>query len=599
MRNRGRLRVRLIFSLVVTFGLFAWVLIAGMTPQLGLDLAGGTSVVLTAKGDASEDTLGVAVDIMRSRVDDLGVSEPEITREGTNNIIVQLPGLENEDEALDVIGTTAELGFRRVKGVFPASGTTASTGTEGQQAPPETTAPGEAEPTPPADSQAPTEPPTTGPTQGGSGEQSLHTGGGKAGEGDSIWRAAALQAQAPTEPPGTTSPSGTPPGASLPEGLPPDIQQQLQQQVQQQTGQTPGQPPTQKAPPLTPPDQFAPGKEVVVLDKDGRAVYQLGPEELSGREVRDATAQISGAGGVGEWVVTLKFTGEGDSEYKRLTGEAACAPAGNPERQIAIVLDKEVVSAPQVDPSIQCNQGISGGGVITLGGAKGQETEAKDLARLLRYGSLPVVLETSNIETVSPTLGRGSLKAGILAAVIGLVLVAAYAILFYRLFGMYIISGLAIYGMLIYVFVCLMSKYAGLTLTLAGLAAVVVSIGINADSAIVIIERIKDELHEGRTIRTSADRGYARAFRTVLAADTVSALAAITLYFLTVGSVRGFALMLGVSTVLDVLITICVIKPMVLLSADTWLFANEHLLFWRRPDRLPSARAKATAEATT
>lgn len=570
MRNRRRLWVTLILSLAVTFGLLTWVLVADYKPKLGLDLAGGTSVVLTAKGKTSPDSLKVAVDIIRSRVDDLGVSEPEITTEGNNNIIVQMPGIDNEQQALDLIGTTAELGFRRVQGLFPGQGALTP---EESTLPPDTGAGGTDDTTPET-----TAPPTSAPGEGEGGESGA---GWDAGE--SVFRAAALQAQAEAP---VSVPEGTlPPGVQIPG---------------QGTGQG-----TVQAPPLTPPDQITPEATIVVPDRDGTLIYQLGPEQLSGREVKKATAQIqSGATGLGGWIVSLKFTGKGDDLYEKLTGEAACAQSGDPTRQIAIVLDNEVVSAPQVAEDVQCNQGISGGGVITLGGSesgdKSQEKEAKELASLLKYGSLPVKLETSSIQTVSPTLGEDSLRAGVIAGIVGLILVALYVLAFYRFFGLYVIFGLGIFGVLVYVFVALMSEFYGLTLTLAGLAAVVVSIGINADSAIVIIERIKDEVYEGRTMRTSTERGYKHAFRTILAADTVSLLAAATLYFLTVGSVRGFALMLGTATVLDVVITILIIRPMVLLSGDSWPFRHERLLFWRRPDlREDRVPAEGSLEAAT
>lgn len=564
MRNRRRLWLTLLLSLALSFGLLTWVVIAGYTPQLGLDLAGGTSVVLTAKGETSTDSLAEAVDIIRSRVDDLGVAEPEIITEGNENIVVQLPGLENEDQALDLIGTTAELGFRRVEAVFPAPQAVPeeSGGTTETTVPP---AEGEGEPstsTPPTD--------TTSPEGGGQSS-------GSPDAGSSIFRAASLQAQAPE----TTPPTGT---TEIP--VTPDGQVPTQTQVPVQ------------APPLTPPDQIKPDVSIVVPDRDGTLIYQLGPEVLSGREVENAQAQIQSGVGA-SWIVTLQFSGKGDDAYQRITGEAACAQIGDPTRQIAIVLDNEVVSAPQVAEDVQCNQGISGGGIITLGDAENQQEEAEDLARKLRYGSLPIELETSSIETVSPTLGQDSLDAGMVAAIVGLVLVAIYVLVLYRLFGLYIVFGLAMFGVLVYVFVALMSEFYGLTLTLAGLAAIVVSIGINADSAIVIIERIKDEVQEGRTIRTSTERGYTRAFRTIVAGDMVSILAAATLYFLTVGSVRGFALMLGVSTLLDLLITIFIMRPMVLLSGDSWPFRNERLLFWHRPVREPSGERDASLEAAT
>ncbi len=488
MRQLQRARATLAILLVATAGLLTYCIVKGYTPKLGLDLAGGTSVVLQAPRGTKGDALAKAIDIVRSRTDALGIAEPDITREGDRNIVVQMPGLKDQKRALEVIGTTASLDFRSLVEVFPASAATTTT-----------TKPGE----PPNPAAAP------------------------------------------------------------------------------------------QAPPLTCPDRtkeckLPADKEVVVKDKDTGQIMKLGTVSVPGREVTGATAQLQQADVGGGWQVALEFTKKGETSYKEVTGKAACNPAGDPKRQIAITLDNEVVSAPQVAEDVKCNEGISGGGVITLGegtAKKSVEAEAKDLALVLRYGSLPVALTKSNVETVSPTLGRDSLDAGKVAAVVGLVLIAAFLLLMYRLYGVVVLVGIAIFGALNYTVISLLGEWRGQTLALSGLAGLVVSLGVTADSYIVYVERMKDELRQGRSMRTAVERGFTRAWRTIVAADTVSVLASGALYLLAVGSVRGFALMLGIATLLDMLMAYCFTRPLMLILADTRLLENEHRFVWARPAR--------------
>lgn len=486
MRQLQRARATLAILLVVAAGLLAYCIVKGYKPKLGLDLAGGTSVVLQAPRGTKSDSLAKAIDIVRSRTDALGIAEPDITREGDRNIVVQMPGLKDQKRALEVIGTTAALQFRSLVEVFPASAATT-----------------------------------------------------------------------------TTTKAGEPPN---PQAAP-------------------------QAPALTCADRtkeckLPADKEVVVKDKDTGQIMKLGPVSVPGRDVTGATAQIQQADVGGGWQVALEFTKKGETSYKDATGKAACNPTGDPKRQIAIVLDNEVVSAPQVAEDVKCNDGISGGGVITLGkgnGKKSVEAEAKDLALVLRYGSLPVALAKSNVETVSPTLGRDSLDAGKVAAVVGLVLIAVFLLLMYRLYGVVVLVGIAIFAALNYTVISLLGEWRGQTLALSGLAGLVVSLGVTADSYIVYVERMKDELRQGRSMRTAVERGFTRAWRTIIAADTVSVLASGALYLLAVGSVRGFALMLGIATLLDMLMAYCFTRPLMLILADTRLLENERRFVWSRP----------------
>lgn len=293
------------------------------------------------------------------------------------------------------------------------------------------------------------------------------------------------------------------------------------------------------------------GEDGQPLPPDQRAKYRVGPVAVSGEDVADARAALDQLTGT-RWEVNLDLEGDGVEAFQQITGELACAPIGSPNRQLAIVLDGVVESAPPMSEQIVCNQGISdGSAVITTGGG---EAEARELALVLRTGALPIQLEFATSQSVSATLGVSSLQAGLLAGLIGLVLVAAYMVFLYRGMGVAAVLELAMFGLVVGGLILLLGEYAGFTLTLAGIAGIIVSIGIAADSSIIYRERYRDELRAGRTIRTAATHAFPAAFRTNLAGNTVSLLAAVVLYLLAVGPVRGFAFTLGLSTVVDTVI---------------------------------------------
>jgi protein-export membrane protein SecD len=296
--------------------------------------------------------------------------------------------------------------------------------------------------------------------------------------------------------------------------------------------------------------------------------YRLGPVEVAGDEVDDATAEIEQSGL--SWFVSLDFSRQGDQQFQQLTGDLACEPVGSPTRQLAIVLDGRVESAPEVNADVQCGQGISGGGIITVGG----EQEARDLAVVLRTGALPLELEFAQSQSVSPTLGQESLVAGLLAGFIGLLLVAAYMIALYRGLGVLAVLELVMFGVIVYGLVVVLGNTVGFTLTLAGIAGIIVSIGIAADSSIIYRERYRDERRAGRTVRSAAEHAFTKAFRTNLTGNTVSFLAAVVLWLLAVGPVRGFAFTLGLSTLVDTLLFATFTRSTFSLVARTPRLAN-------------------------
>lgn len=281
--------------------------------------------------------------------------------------------------------------------------------------------------------------------------------------------------------------------------------------------------------------------------------YVLGPSTVTGTAVKSALAQVQS--GTGQWTVNIQLTGPGGTAFDTLAQAQFHA-------LIAMDLDGQVISAPVTQPS---NPSFTSfGGQVQISGSF-TETQAKNLATELNYGSLPVKLNQITVQTVSPTLGKSSLKAGLIAGLAGLALVLLYMLFYYRLLGVVVIAGLAITGALLWAIIAFMGHSFGTTIDLAGIIGIIVSVGITVDSYIVYFERLKDEARAGRTVRSSVDKGFRSAFRTVLAADAVSFLGAAILYEISIGPVRGFALFLGLSTIIDVVITYFFTRPFVIL----------------------------------
>jgi preprotein translocase subunit SecD len=513
---RRKLWLPLVFIVVAAIGGLAATLISGSSPELGLDLQGGVSVVLEPTSNASSDALGQSVEIIRDRVDALGVAEPEITRQG-DAIVVQLPGVKNRDRALELVGQTAELRFRPVLQDLTGSevvqpdenGSTTTTTPEGGGT--TTTTAGGATTT------------TTAPDENAAGLPLGESAG-----------AAQEPTTTTTAPPTTTSTAPEAPAQSGP--------------VQ-----------------LTSRQDDKADATVTLQGKDGEGVYQLGPALATGQIVSSARAEIP----QGQWLVALSMKGGADGIDKFNEIAAQCNPpsATCPTGRLAIVLDSVVQSAPSINEPSYSKDDITISGSFTEG-------EAKDLALVLRYGSLPVELERQSVQTVSASLGEDSLRAGVIAGVVGLVLVALYMLLYYRALGVVMIVGVGISGALLYSIVSWMGETRGLALTLAGVTGIIVSIGVTVDSYVVFFERLKDEVKAGRTLRTSTERAFKRAFRTILAADISSFLGAAVLWWLTVGSVRGFAFFLGLSTVLDVIVAWFFTRPTVILLSRNRFFTE-------------------------
>ncbi len=519
----------LVFIVVVAAGLLVLTFTRDWSPQLGLDLQGGVSVVLQPTEETNDDAISQSIEIIRNRVDAIGVAEPEITQQG-DAIIVQLPGVEDQQRALELVGDTAELRFRPVLGVFQPSSEEATS----------TTAAGDSTTTTTA---AETTTTTAAPA-----------------EGD----AAAADVQLFQQP--TTTTTAAPTTTTAP-------------------------PPVPSEPEVTPREEDVADQPVVLnetVDGEVVATYQLGPTLATGEIVETARADLDET--TGQWSVALTIKG-GDG-IEQFNNAAALCFSGAPEcptKQLAIVLDSNVVSAPTIQQESFERDQIQISGSFT-------EDEAKDLALVLRYGALPVELEPQTVQTVSATLGEDSLRAGLIAGFLGLALVCIYMLLYYRALGLVVILGLTVWASLLYSLIAWLGETQGLALTLSGVTGIVVSVGVTVDSYVVYFERLKDEVKLGRSIRSSVDRAFKRAFRTILAADVSSFIGAFLLYWLTVGPVRGFAFFLGLATILDVVVSWFFTRPMVALLARSHFFTEARVFGVARGLAAPPMPAQPATE---
>jgi preprotein translocase subunit SecD len=310
-----------------------------------------------------------------------------------------------------------------------------------------------------------------------------------------------------------------------------------------------------------------PSQTIVACDRAGLTKYILGPAEVLGRQISEASAGLDTQSG-NAWFVSLTFNGEGTAAFAAVTSRVTSLP--EPNNQLAIVLDGLVVSAPRINEAIP-----SGTAQIT---GSFTQLEAKDLANVLKYGALPLAFDRGEVQQVSPTLGADQLDAGLIAGALGLALVVIFTLAYYRMLGFVTVGSLAIAGLMLYLLFLLLGEWIGFTLTLAGIAGAIVAIGVTADSFIVYFERVRDEMREGRSLRTAVETGWIRARRTILIADFVSLIAAVLLYFFAVGGVRGFAFTLGLTTVIDLIIIFVFTKPALVLVSRMKFFNSGHRL---------------------
>ena len=536
-------------------------------PKLGLDLEGGTSITLTPRttngSKVTKQALDQAVKILRSRVDAFGVSEAEVAVEGSN-IVISIPGKENKD-ILDQVRQTAELRFRPVLAV--AAGTTAPTTSPS----PSTSPSGTATPKPSSSSTGTVASPA--PTSSRSIPRALLQGAKPAAAAGSGVKAATT----------TPTPTASPPGGSTPQpSATPTTPQQVSTDVQQKFVALDCSDLTKVREMLRAPGGDDPKQPMVTCQDDGSAKFLLGPAEVLGTDISSASAGLeTNAQGAasGGWQVNLDFTGKGSKKFASITGRLA--KNQSPLNQFGIVLDGLVVSAPSVSETIVGSARITG---------NFNQKSATDLANVLKYGALPLTFDPGQVEEISATLGSDQLHAGLVAGAIGLLVVVIYLFIYYQGLGIVSVSSLMVAGLLTYLSVVFLGHYIGFRLSLAGVAGLIVAIGITADSFIVYFERLRDEVREGRTMRVAVESGWVRARRTILSADAISFLAAVVLYVLSVGSVRGFAFTLGLTTLIDVVVVFLFTKPIITLLARTKFFGQGHHWSGLSPDRLGNVR---------
>jgi len=420
-------------AVLLLLGAAGWMVVT-RPARLGLDLRGGTQIVLEADDSPGRrvdgDTVARTLEVLRRRVDQLGVAEPTLQRSGERRIIVELPGVYDPAEAVEVIGRTAQLTLHPVLGL----------------------------------------------------------------------------AEPAAEEPATTQP---PAGSD----------------------------------------------ELVLADEEG-ARLRLGPAALTGEVVGDARAELDPQAQV-RWQVAIEFRGGGGRRWAGLTGEAACQRAGDPRRRVAIVLDRQVISSPQVDPSVECGQGIGGGQTVITGDFT--DREAQDLSLLIRAGALPVPVEVIEQRTVGPTLGEAAIKASVQAAVVGTALTILYMIAYYRLLGGLAAVALCCYGLLSFAVLLALRS----TLTLPGIAGFVLAIGMAVDANVLVFERMREEHRAGAGLRPSLERGFTKAFSAIVDSNITTLLAAVLLFFLASGAVRGFGVTLSIGVLVSMFTALVVTRVLV------------------------------------
>ncbi len=436
-RSRGNVVRALIALIVVAASVY---LTFTQSPRLGLDLRGGTQIVLETQDSpqvkAGPKATDRTMEVLRRRVDALGVTEPSITRSGDRRIIVELPGVQDPREAGEVLGRTAQLSFHPVI--------------------------------------------TAGP-----------------------------------------------PAAEQEKGEKKEDKEKAKKENAERT----------------------------IPDEDGQPL-RIGPSEMTGSQVEGAEASFDSQTG-GGWFVSLDLRGQGE-EWRKLTGEAACSPPGDPKRRVAIVLDNKVISSPQVDPSVQCKAGIAGGSTQITGNFT--TDQAKELSLLISGGALPVPVETIEQRTVGPTLGAAAIESSAKAAVIGIALTSLFIIFVYRLFGALAAVALACYGLISYAALLAIDA----TLTLPGLAGFVLAIGMAVDANVLVFERAREEYAARRkkSLRSALTSGYKNALSAIADSNVTTLLAAVLLFFLASGPVRGFGVTLSIGVLASMISALIVARSL-------------------------------------
>ena len=567
----GRTLVVFFLAMAIAYGLVA--LAGTWKPTLGLDLQGGTSITLRAEGDPGEEALDQARQIIDDRVNGSGVAEAEVTTQGGNEIVVEIPG-ENARNLIETVQRTAQLRFRLVACSTVDGRCATTTGLpEGISIDPSTTLPQE---------------------DGGDDGDGAGSGSNRAALGS--WARLSDTKNDSTDGAGSESAAGNGGNGG---GKQSAYDACIASAADDKTAEKPlewiDNPTTACVDAFT---EFQagggcqqgatsvmaddPATPLITCDEDGIA-YLLSPAMIEGTSLDDAGAAIPQQ--QVNYVVTLSFDGEGSDVFADISN----ALVGT-QKQFAIVLDGQVLSAPTMEGRIlDGNAQISG---------DFNETTANSLATSLRYGSLPIAFEDQPlVETIGPSLAGDQLSAGLTAGGIGLAIVMLYCLLYYRGLGTVVIASLFVAAGITYAMVLLLSETANFTLTLPGIAGLIVAVGITADSFIVYFERIRDEMRIGKSMKVAVESGWKRARNTCLAADAVSLLAAVVLYIFAAGVVKGFAFALGLTTIIDLVVFFWFTHPMVSWLAKYRFFNKGHRLSGLSPETLGVARTATGGNA--
>ncbi|HXO81792.1 MAG TPA: protein translocase subunit SecD [Mycobacterium sp.] len=624
--------------LVLLIGAYLLVFLTGnkhADAKLGIDLQGGTRVTLTARtpdgSRPSREALSQAQQIISARVNGLGVSGSEVIVDG-DNLVITVPGTDG-NEARN-LGQTARLYIRPVINALPVDsagmqggprlpaprGGLPNGGAPGGPAPggqPGLPAPG-LNPNAPAPGAAPGHGPAVPPGNGPGG--ALAPGGLPLLPDQPLVppqpRPYPLDAPspAPTPPPGpsTARPTATAPApsnapasstaAAPPEAPllppiqpgPPDPRKDLAERIAKEREWRQS---TNKgvqflalqyeATRCFQEDILAgnddPELPLVTCDTQHKQAYLLAPSIISGDQIENASSGMDQHSG--GYIVDLQFRSGAANTWADFT-------AAHIGTQTAFTLDSQVVSAPQI------REAIPGGRTqITGGDPPFTASSARELANVLKYGSLPLSFESSEAQTVSATLGLTSLHAGLIAGAIGLGLVLLYSLLYYRALGLLTALSLSASGAMVFAILVLLGRYINYTLDLAGIAGLIIGIGTTADSFVVFFERIKDEIREGKSFRSAIPRGWGRARKTILSGNAVTFLAAAVLYFLAIGQVKGFAFTLGLTTALDTVVVFLVTWPLLYLAGNSKTLAKPAFNGLGAVQQVARERRAATAGA--
>ena len=561
----------LVLFLVMLIGSYLLVFLTGdkePDPKLGIDLQGGTRVTLTARTPdgtpPTRDALNQAQQIISARVDGLGVSGSEVIIDG-QNLVITVPG--NDSSEARNLGQTARLYIRPVIHSIPAEG---AEGALPQEGPAPGMPPGAIPGMPPG--AIPGAPPGAVPGLPPGAIPGAPPADAPPAPQPRPFPEQPAPSPSPSPNPGPAPEPGTPPGPGTAPAIPQgdrDVPLATRIQDEKRLRQS-GEQAIQilamqfQATRCGEDDVLAgnddPNLPLVTCSTDGQQVYLLDASIISGEQIANATSGMDQQRG--ENVVDVEF----DSEAGEIWADFTAANVGT---QTAFVLDSQVVSAPQIQEAIP-------GGRTQITGQFTADS-ARDLANVLKYGSLPLSFESSEAETVSATLGLSSLRAGLIAGAVGLAAVLLYSLLYYRALGLLVALSLVASGAMVFSILVLLGRWINYTLDLAGIAGLIIGIGMTADSFVVFFERIKDEIREGRSFRSAVPRGWARARKTILSGNAVTFLAAAVLYFLAVGQVKGFAFTLGLTTILDIVVVFLVTWPLAYLASKSTTMAKPSL----------------------